>query len=351
MAKIQIQPSPQNKNILRFGNKAVARNQIEVDKSVQNLISTRKLLTKEINELLYKLLGYTNEIEGDTNNLKNSNYPELPQKTIESVVESVVDEMYSEEQEESLKSNVDDRRLLIKKINEKVKERTKKVQSQERGDLIEKINNKSLDMEKSIDEFERKNTGINLDILEVQKFYYCKKCLVISSENRFKQSICSCGQSLNNSDDIGILTISKINDNIKNFIKNNTWLEYGVEQLFEDEGYNTECGWHLLGNSGIFHEIDVIAEKPKGEKIICECTISPLDITEISVFYTKLIDTGAFRGYIFTTATTSPEIIRFANSKNIIIIEAVLETNKEIIREKIKLSDKLFSISLGDNVV
>jgi len=61
------------------------------------------------------------------------------------------------------------------------------------------------------------------------------------------------------------------------------------------------CGFHILGHSGVIHEIDNIAWKIKDDiRFFFECKTGEIDVKTIFIFSGKIIDIGCNRGYIFT---------------------------------------------------
>lgn len=341
MAKIPIQ-MPQSKNIPRYGEKSKERIQIESDRNVQTLLKTRLLLTSGLNQLLYKLLSDTNQILKNISDLQDKNYPAI---TFESIKSEVLPKLREADLKEIERSKGGD--AVDELIEEIVENTTKKTRFTAREQLINKLKGISIGSEKAIDDFEIVNEDVlkfDLDISELQKTYFCKDCLLTAAENRFKKGKCSCGKLLNDLSDIQEVTVAKINSNVTKFIEKNMWLEYGVEQLFEDEGYNTQCGYNILGTSGVQHEIDVLAEKKSAGKIICECKTSSLILSDIHVLYSKMSDIGAFRGCIFTTdLEIDSNVRRFANSKNIAVMGSVLETDNDELKRKIHTFEDTFS--------
>jgi len=126
------------------------------------------------------------------------------------------------------------------------------------------------------------------------------------------------------------------------FILDNIWLEHGIDYLLRRKTFETLCGYYILGHSGIEHEVDNIGEiKSESLRIFCECKNQDVAVRDIFIFSGKMNDIGCTRGYVFTTSFETPkEVKHLARSKNISIIESVLEKdNDDIIKEIIEGSN------------
>ena len=122
------------------------------------------------------------------------------------------------------------------------------------------------------------------------------------------------------------------------FLKNNMWLEHGIDYLLRRKNFRTMCGIYVLGHSGVQHEIDNIADfASENLRILCECKNQDITVNEVFIFSGKMSDIGCTRGYIFTTSfNINKEIVQLARSKNITIVESVLEKKENKIIEEIK---------------
>jgi hypothetical protein len=100
----------------------------------------------------------------------------------------------------------------------------------------------------------------------------------------------------------------------------------------------TRVGYDVLGNSGVWHEIDIIAYcKNDNYRFFCECKNSEINEKDVFIFSGKMIDIGGTRGYILTTSNNiSDKISRLARSKNIDVIKGVLGKDSEILMDDIK---------------
>ncbi|KUK66636.1 MAG: hypothetical protein XD85_0079 [Parcubacteria bacterium 34_609] len=217
-----------------------------------------------------------------------------------------------------------DTESLIKILNPLFLETKKKLLS-----LSEKIEN-------AICEYEEKNKKVRLDILSSTNFYFCNKCNKIVSKMKFTPKKCLCGEEIDKLSKVDKKSISHFNENLLNFINSNYWLEFGVGHLLKQNNFRILIGYDVLGNSGVCHEIDNIVYCPNENfRFFCECKNTDVKENDVFIFSGKMLDIGGTRGYIFTTAeNTSENIKRLARSKNINIIENVLNKDpKDLICE------------------
>ncbi len=113
------------------------------------------------------------------------------------------------------------------------------------------------------------------------------------------------------------------------------WLEYGVEKIFEDLGYKTACGVYILGASGVYHEVDLLAEHVgQYKRVVVECKNTEISLDDVFKLFGKMSDLGCVYGYIFSTSIGKDrDVKKLAISKNIAIIEGVLEKDKESLKK------------------
>lgn len=326
MAKITIQTPPNNKVLPRFGDKSASRTRVESEGTSQVLLKNKLLLTKELNSLLYALFDKNRQVNASLTDLKQ----ELPSVSFEAVKEDFLERIgQSNYQSVRAKDEVAAQKLLDNLFNESSREYKARFRQKQINGLIMS----SKEMEVAVDNYEKshhENLKTDLEILELQRFYLCKLCQSISSAKRFRKLKCKCGKMLEKTDDTKEITITQLNDRLAEFIEKNMWLEYGVEQLFDDMGYQTECGYYVLGRSGVKHELDVLAERDN-DKVICECKTSVPVTNDVAILYGKMTDIGVFRGFIFTTALNiSDDVVRYANSLGIKVITAILENKVDL---------------------
>jgi hypothetical protein len=192
-------------------------------------------------------------------------------------------------------------------------------------------------IQSSMSSFEDK-TSIELSILSSTTMHVCKKCSKIISLDKFKKFNCNCEVKITKISQVSQIPIHHFNDRLINFLDQNYWLEHGVDYLLRRKNLQTLVGYHVLGHSGVWHEIDNIADsKNQNYRIFCECKNAEIKVNDIFVFSGKMIDVGCTRGYVFTTSDkVSDEIIRLGRSKNIDIITGTLTRDTTALLKNIK---------------
>ena len=200
--------------------------------------------------------------------------------------------------------------------------------------IIEVSNN----IQDSISDFEEKRE-IELSILSSTNVYVCQNCSKIISINKFKPCTCACGEKITKiSQQVNQISIYHFNKLLIDFVEQNYWLEYGVDYLLRRKNFQTLVGYNVLGHSGVWHEIDNIADiKSENYRILCECKNTKVEVYDIFVFSGKMVDVGCTHGYVFTTSEKiSDDAARLARQKNIEIVKGVLTRETEDLLEDIK---------------
>lgn len=311
--------NPKNLNLPPLEiNRREDREKIESDPTVKSLIKSKLLLDKGLNQLLVFLLGETKKISRSLDRVRKSQAEYI--------------DMITKLNDIKIKTKKDvARQKTIMELEKEFKETYRKVNQ----GLKKQINEISDKIQSGLDLFETKYET-KLNILESSSLFICKNCEQIKCLDRFHSDVCSCGTKITKPSDYENISIHKLGENIINFIESNMWLEYGIDYLLRKKEFETLCGVHVIGHSGVGHEIDNIAEIKKDTlRIFCECKNTDININDTLIFIGKMTDIGCTRGYIFTTSfETADDIRRLAASKNITIIEQVLERdNDEIIKD------------------
>lgn len=302
------------------------RKNIENDSTVNNFIESKLLLNPEFNSLYLNIFKKSNKIN-DLFIISKINK-----------LETIFEILFSIKKDVKLYrafTNVGMELItFMSKMSSHTHNRKKKTTESLTYNLNiaikEMLNRLSTQIQNDLSNFEE-NTKIDLSILSVTIVCFCKSCNKIISLDKFKSTKCSCGEDINNPSQVDQIPIHHFNENMINFIENNYWFEYGIDYILRKKNLQTRVGYDVLGNSGVCHEIDNIAYCPKDNyKIFCECKNSEVKESDIFIFSGKMIDIGGTKGYIFTTSeNVSDKMKRLARSKNIDIIENVL--NKDLI--------------------
>lgn len=306
---------------------------IEQDQTVKNFINTKLLLNNDFNKLYSNIIkkskeviSYFNIIEVVEDDLIRNPFYFTPKNFSESNYYKMFLVFQRKLRHPSrIKNEEAKKELILEAIKDNCKE------------IKKRLKNLNRQIENSISHFEQEK-GIDLDILSYSSVYFCKKCNKILSINKFKQQKCICGEQIAEVSQIEQIPIHHFNQNMINFLENNYWLEFAIDYILKRKKINTLIGQEVLGNSGVYHEIDNIAYCPNENfRFFCECKNSEVKESDIFIFSGKMIDIGGTRGYIFTTSKNVSDVIkRLARSKNIDIIVNVLNKDLDILIKEIK---------------
>lgn len=307
---------------------------IEEDQKVKNFINTKLLLNNDFNKLYSKILekskevlSYFNVIEVAEDDLfRNSFYFFIKKNLSKSdYYKSSLIFQRKLRHPSRIKDEGAKKELILEVIKDDCKE------------IKKRLKNLNRQIENSISHFELKK-GIDLNILSSSSVYFCKKCNKILSIDKFKPQKCICEEQITRVSQTEQIPIHHFNQNVINFLEYNYWLEFAFDYILKRKNLITLIGQEVLGNSGVCHEIDNIAYCPKENyKFFCECKNSEVKESDIFIFSGKMIDIGGTKGYIFTTSEkVSDKIKRLARSKNIDIIENVLNKDLNSLLNEIK---------------
>lgn len=311
------------------------RQAMESDPTVNNLIRSNLLLDVEFNKLYLHVLKKSQEIF----------------KIIMFIKEQLLQEYssFSKESVHCKKFKKEDSSLLttllwfekFKLIPKDAKEEVDKVISEMtkgvKSDIRKTMAILSNKIQNCLSAFEQEKK-VKLSILISTTIYFCKNCANIISLDKFERHTCVCGEKITKISQVKQIPIYHFNDRLINFLEKNYWFEHGVDYLLRRKNLQTLVGYYVLGHSGVWHEIDNIADsKSENFRFFCECKNSEVTVNDIFVFSGKMIDVGCTRGYIFTTSTrVSNEIVRLARSKNIDIVKGVLTRKTTALLKDIK---------------
>jgi hypothetical protein len=314
-------------------NKRQSRKNIENDSAVNNLIESKLLLNPEFNSLYLNIFKKSNKIN-DLFIISKINK-----------LETIFEILFSIKKDVKLyRAFINVGMELITFMNKtpsnthnRKKKATEPLTYNLNIAIKEMLNRLSTQIQNDLSNFEE-NIKIDLSVLPVTTVCLCKNCNKIISWGKFKSTKCSCGEDINNPSQVDQIPIYHFTENIINFIKNNYWFEYGIDYILRKKNLQTRVGYDVLGNSGVWHEIDIIAYcKNDNYRFFCECKNSEINEKDVFIFSGKMIDIGGTRGYILTTSNNiSDKISRLARSKNIDVIKGVLGKDSEILMDDIK---------------
>lgn len=314
-------------------NKRQYRKNIENDSTVNNLIESKILLHPEFNSLHLNILKKSNKINdlftiskiNNSDNLFKVLFSREKNIKLYSALINVGEELITCFSKSTFSKN---------KLQDKKKDSLFYTLNSE---IKKMLNGLSTEIQSDLRNFEE-NNNIDLSILSVTTVNFCKSCNKIISLDKFKSTKCFCDENINNICQIDQIPIHCFNGKMINFIENNYWLEHGIDYIMRKKNLQTLVGYDVLGNSGVWHEIDnIVYCKNDNLRFFCECKNSDINEKDVFIFSGKMIDIGGTRGYIFTTSSNVPDkISRLARSKNIDVIEGALVKDLQKIINNIK---------------
>ena len=214
-------------------------------------------------------VSITKKMESFFQNLVNSEFQKTIWQEFEKIIKAKFDKMPKEEME-SFKA--DFLRRTIGKADMKA---------------VQNGNQKIISIGEKIQE----KTGV--DILVPSSLLLCPKCEVILSIGEFRGSkkCYICSQSVKR-ESMERIPINQVHDKIREIWRRNIWFEAYMARLLRRLGFQTWTSVHVMGASGILHEVDVLAIR-KGTVLMCECKTGKISRNDVFNFYTKLGDLKA----------------------------------------------------------
>lgn len=292
------------------------RLRIEENPYVASLISSNLLLNKELNVLLNEFLTESRKIQDLINFEFREIFPLLRRDP--KITENVFGLFFSNRKGKGVKLSRRDQ-IALKYTNQKI---------------ADSIKSSSKKMQANLLHFERR-VKKKIDILEHKTAYCCSNCKTLICMDKFTPKTCKCQKELDEIDQAEEITFAMFNEAMMKFIKENMWLEHGLDYLFRKNNHTTRCGVYVAGHSGKSHEIDNIAYNHKTKTILfAECKTAVFGVNELFILYGKMLDVGCSRGITFAVAKIDSDIKSFAKTKNILIVDTVLDRHEsEIIKE------------------
>lgn len=192
---------------------------------------------------------------------------------------------------------------LDKQISEKVQREFEKVDYDEIQNVLAraiyeltgKVDKKLIQTENkkmvSISDKIKKKTGF--EILVPSNLLLCPKCEVILSTEEFRGSkkCYICNKNVTR-EDAERIYIHKVDDKVNKVWEKNLWFEAYMARLLRKLDCKTWTSVHVMGASGILHEVDVLAIRD-GTVLICECKTGKVSRNNVFNFCTKAGDLKA----------------------------------------------------------
>ena len=210
------------------------------------------------------------EIEGSLReSILNSKFYKTIEKEISRTAQREFEKM-SQEELETMRSEVMHR--FMGRVDEKlVQTENKKLMS-----ISDKIKEKA-----------------GFEILVPSNLLLCPTCKIVLSTEEFRGSkkCYACKKEVKREDAERVYTY-KVPDQVKKVWEKNLWFEAYMARLLRKLGCKTWTSVHVMGASGILHEVDVLAIR-NGTVLICECKTGKVSRNDVFNFCTKVGDLKA----------------------------------------------------------
>jgi len=108
--------------------------------------------------------------------------------------------------------------------------------------------------------------------------------------------------------DVERVPIHRIAEPVKRLWVKDFWFEAYMAKLFEKLGWTTWTAVHIMGSSGVPHEIDVLARK-ESNVVVVECKTGDVSRNHVFTFLTKTQDLKVNLG-ILALMRALPELKR-----------------------------------------
>ncbi|XOA43134.1 MAG: hypothetical protein ACKKMO_01510 [Candidatus Nealsonbacteria bacterium] len=189
-------------------------------------------------------------------------------------------------------------REIREKVNKDQKDLTKRDADSDFKDFLNGISARS----KKINKLQKK---LSLDLIRKQSEYYCKGCKAFRPGPSLEESSvvnCKrCGELLKG------IQINHLKNDIRKYLSG-FWLEDCVAKILNLLGWKAWSCPNLMvyGNSGVAHQIDVLAIK-KGLILIVECKTGDFISRQIKNLLAKHNDIGSHYAMVLTMGSVHPE--------------------------------------------
>ena len=189
----------------------------------------------------------------------------------------------------------------------------------------EQLIKKSIQMEEINKELE---TMSGQGLLTSTEVNLCPKCDIVFDENVFDTCI-MCGKTPTK-ETLRSISIGRVPKQIAEMWSSNLWFEAFFAGVLSDIGWKKNwTNIHVLGSSGMMHEIDVLSIK-KGRVFVCECKTGRTSRKDIFNFWAKLSDIKAHYGILALLGNLpDPETREFVQKNPSIICLEYMGTMKD----------------------
>jgi len=140
---------------------------------------------------------------------------------------------------------------------------------------------------------------IGLSVLVPYNLLLCPNCNIILSIGEFETATKKCDKCKKEikRGEADRIYVHRIHDKIKEVWKSNIWFEAYMSGLLRKLDWQTWTNVHVMGSSGILHEIDFLAIK-EGIILIGECKTGKVSRNDVFNFCTKANDIKAHRSIL-----------------------------------------------------
>jgi len=177
-----------------------------------------------------------------------------------------------------------------------------------------------------------------LDLLEPTVAALCPTCKTTLQVGEFKGTVrcIECKREIGRKE-IERVPIHRIAEPVKRLWAKDFWFEAYLARLFEKLGWTTWTAVHIMGSSGVPHEIDVLARKDSNV-VVVECKTGDVARNHVFTFLTKVQDLKVNLGILALMGPLpEPETRSFAKrSRLLVTVENMSKTDEKEILETLK---------------
>jgi hypothetical protein len=315
--------------------KSQIRQKMENDPKILNFLKTNLLLDAEFQKLYLDLCRKSQLIDDFIESIQTIDHPikpGIPVRWLKRTRSKVNKSLNTFSRLEA----VEHFRNLSQDEKKQKNEASMVVLKEHFKEHISSIKRHSSGIENKLSQFESSRKLV-LDILTQRTLFVCRACNRLLSKDRFRQTKCLCGNKVQSIRDTTKVPIAYFGEALRQFITKNCWFEYGIDYILRRKNFQTLCGYYVLGHSGVWHEIDNIAENKKDNfRFFCECKTGSINPSDIFILAGKMTDIGCSRGYIFCLEKTVPkETVYLTRSRNVAIITDVIHKTDDQLLQNI----------------
>ena len=198
------------------------------------------------------------------------------------------------------------------------------------GQSLKVIKSISDKLQEKVEAFESEHE-VDFSLLDNHIIYVCPDCKATLGYDKFKKWKCTCGTEITAASETEQVAIKSVPLSVTDMVVNNIWFEEGVAYQLRTQNFDVYTGYSVMGGSGVLHEIDVLAERPKQcVRVFVECKARRLGIGDVFNLAGKMRDTGVAKGLICSTeADINVEAVRIGKANGIELFYDVLDKPKE----------------------